>query len=221
MKTLFFQLSLTVLVPYVHSQLEAGSLKYTPASVDLKAALDPVIHSGRQFVASGVQFKYHITDSKFKVKLDQSRISQIITNGLSNAGKFTRSGCVSVYAGLHSSRGTLYLVIDISNTANGDGLPSDPEELFVPFKGRGSEIDIQPETCARRDCNITAAKLHAIWQSSTSVRATVPYVNVPETHRVAVVTATTGLGLPLSRSIAMSCGGWLALEAEGDASHFW
>jgi hypothetical protein len=147
--------------------------------------------------------------------LDVRRLTQIISNGLSNAGKFADRESVDVFMTVVESRSGRYIVLDISNM--GVGLPANSESLFVPFKGLGA-----PDAWSASDAHLQSF-LRDIWLSTAGERLAASYCNVAVSRASnGPTTATTGLGLPLSRAFATSCGGCVGLEdTEGPTTHFW
>ena len=244
------------------------------------------------------------------VTVDAQRLTQIITNGLSNAGKFTSSGYVAVSVTIYTAskddkvvcdrephqivspnadrpasqqgllarmltadrsrtnsrthsraletprlvgdperhtvavqvrpqisnarsiasdqdelRGKCFVVIDVFNT--GGGLGSDPERLFIPFKGAGLDGRHLWSTASRRSNTDTTRVFRDVWRETLKHQSLSDFKTVEETRfgqnfARGPVTASTGLGLPLSREFASVCGGWLSLEDDSQGrTHFW
>ncbi len=102
----------------------------------MQSALSGVVKRGLRFLMPGVKFRYHLPHASKWGSIDIVRVNQIVTNGASNAGKFTTSGSVTIFTDVVPFNGKQFLVIDIINT--GTGLPSDIQQCFIPFKGQGT-----------------------------------------------------------------------------------
>lgn len=104
----------------------------------------------------------------------------------------------------------------------GIGLSVDPESLFVPFKAINGAVSSSWLTTKRPKA---ASSLRSVWLSSLTDSSSAHYTAVVEPgtgHRLGPVSASTGLGLPLSREFAGLCGGWLGLEDDPNGvTHFW
>jgi len=117
------------------SKIEAGKIEVEKTSVYLKNVL---IHLQNLFEESaskkGVQFHLHIHDAIPNVILaDELKLTQILTNFLSNALKFTLKGSVTLsveLVGKSVEKATLRFSIDDT----GIGMSEEQlEKLFVPF----------------------------------------------------------------------------------------
>lgn len=81
-----------------YSKIEAGALKVDKSVVniaDMMAALVAMFKAS--YGKYGVEFQYHCSDKvPHYVELDELRVSQVINNLLSNAGKFTERGYIKL-----------------------------------------------------------------------------------------------------------------------------
>ncbi len=117
------------------SKIEAGqmSLLIEPVSVD---KLAEEIRRGFRHVfdSKGLKFKVNIQNgSPTQIISDRKRIGQILKNLISNAGKFTEKGSVTVTFSSGTLRREPCLIISVKDT--GMGIPADKQKLvFEAFQ---------------------------------------------------------------------------------------
>lgn len=226
------------------SQLDAGGLTFQPKPVSIARSLLPTIRRSAAFLQPGVELRYSLPPDGLWAVVDAQRLTQIITNGISNAGKFTKDGYVSVTVSLVTAcpertgdvlvavctpasrdgrqADSQWLVLDIANS--GTGLSYEPEQYFIPFKGKGMDGRHLWATGQHRSEDTSLRQLHDMW-TSTLMNPNRSYTVIGDggnSGGLGPVTASTGLGLPLSREFANVCGGWLGLEDDpAGITHFW
>ncbi|MGH6977816.1 MAG: ATP-binding protein [Brevundimonas sp.] len=116
------------------SKMQAGEFRLAPAPFDLRADIAAVVEM-RTATAEQADVALAITFSdaaRGRVMGDGVRITQIVSNLVSNAVKFTPAGTVEVRVDLASDRGGDRLRIEVEDT----GIGFDPEaaaRLFKPF----------------------------------------------------------------------------------------
>lgn len=117
------------------ASIEAASLTLHPGDVHLRSLVEEVIALLRLDAEKrGLDLELSISDHLLDyVKLDGARFRQIITNLVSNAIKFTKSGWVRVMVEeVSSSNGTRLLEVVVEDT--GPGIPEDHRErVFEVF----------------------------------------------------------------------------------------
>ena len=128
-------------------KLDANMFLMSYKPVELLSLVDSACRHCRSFLARDVVLLYRVSPCSARIMADSRRVFQIISNGLSNAGKFTTRGVVIVnavhvtapYTPPSAPAGTppstrQYVALTISNTNSGKAL-IDVEALFVPFRG--------------------------------------------------------------------------------------
>ena len=114
------------------AKIEAGLLKFEAAPFELDELLKAAAQlHGAAAAAKGITLGLTIHDDASGVYLgDRTRVSQVISNLISNAVKFTETGGVQVTARLHGDRG---LCLSVSDTGVGfDGATA--ARLFQRFE---------------------------------------------------------------------------------------
>jgi len=137
------------------------------------------------------------------VSVDSLRVQQIVTNAVSNSIKSTSEGEIVIKLSVHSpERGIDLIRIDIVDT--GHGLRgADPVALFEPFVSAFSKTNSSASTSA----------------AGKDVSDDVPDDEGADHESTTNTTVrSTGLGLPISRSIARRMGGDVSLTEDADAN---
>ncbi len=123
------------------SRLEAGRLRLDPVELhvadvveDLRAWAEPLA------VRRGLRLRCHVDDGIPAVHTDPARLSQVLTNLVGNAVKFTEHGEVGISAGATTigptapGQGSGEAGVCFEVTDTGAGIPADLlESLFEPF----------------------------------------------------------------------------------------
>ena len=113
------------------SRVEAGKMAIAFEQVALPALVSEVIEQIRPLAyAKEIRLHYHAAAPDIMVRADADRVSQIMTNLLDNAIKYTdEGGTVAVVVGAASAE-----IATVSVTDTGQGIPSDAlDKLFDPF----------------------------------------------------------------------------------------
>ncbi|RYE64767.1 MAG: response regulator [Oxalobacteraceae bacterium] len=100
------------------AKIEAGQLQFETKPFGLDDVLQAVAHlHGASAAAKGIDLRLVIhPDASGVYEGDQTRVSQIVSNLVGNAVKFTQVGCVTITARRHRSR---RLCISVSDTGIG------------------------------------------------------------------------------------------------------
>jgi signal transduction histidine kinase/CheY-like chemotaxis protein len=111
------------------SKLDAGKMEVYPERFELKVHLTESVELSREAIeANGNRLVIDCPDSLGFVELDAAKLRQALTNILSNAGKFTRNGTVTLAARSDGSR------VTISVTDTGIGIKKENlAQLFQNF----------------------------------------------------------------------------------------
>lgn len=118
------------------SKIEAGKMQLEPDSVNIRELLDEISNAYEpEALKKGLDFKVYISETVPNVlKLDGTRLRQIIYNLVGNSFKFTETGevKVSVLSSLSEEKGKVDLTISVKDT--GIGIPSEQKDrMFEPF----------------------------------------------------------------------------------------
>ncbi|EJL88095.1 signal transduction histidine kinase [Herbaspirillum sp. CF444] len=125
-----------------YSKLEAGAinLEYIPTDIEkvIEEALACIDVCVRE---KNVKLHVSFAEKFPPLRLDPTRMRQILTNILSNAAKFTNAGSISVFARLEKYGENLAPLLMIEVTDTGIGIPAAAQPfLFAPFKQATSSI---------------------------------------------------------------------------------
>ncbi len=118
------------------SQVEAGRMALSREWVSIQDMIQMAISVVQGlFNTKGLYLKLDLPENLPQVFCDQTRIRQVIINLLSNAGRFTSSGGVTINYRLEKN----HLVISVADT--GPGIPEeDQKRIFEPFQQADNSI---------------------------------------------------------------------------------
>ena len=139
------------------ARIDADDLELTPALIDLaEAARRSVLGFEPQLAGAGVRVDVRIPDGRCMVEADQSALSRILSNLVSNS--IHHGAGMATFAVALERSGPDYL-LSVSN--DGARLPEDAERLFQrgvtgPAGGTGLGLAIARELAERMDGSITA-----------------------------------------------------------------
>lgn len=112
------------------SQVEAGRMALSREWTQLQEIIGETVLALRPlFLSKGLYLKIDIPDDLPSVFIDSIRISQVITNLLNNAGRFTIQGGVEIKVSSDEDR----IVVSVSDTGPGIA-PDNLERIFEPFE---------------------------------------------------------------------------------------
>ena len=118
------------------SKIEAGKMQLESDFINISEIFDELLNAyAQEAKKKDLDFKVYVSETVPKVlKLDGTRLRQIIYNLVGNSFKFTETGeiKVSVLSSLSSEKGKVDLTISVKDT--GIGIPNDQKEkMFEPF----------------------------------------------------------------------------------------
>jgi two-component system sensor histidine kinase ChiS len=121
------------------SKMKNGNLTLHKSSVNLVAAVDLVMSLSRGLVGKkSIELRTSVDPSIPHVHADEDRLTQILTNLVGNAIKFTKSGVVDVSAQREVKGGVEFVAVTVSDTGIGID-PAAQERIFRSFEqGDGS-----------------------------------------------------------------------------------
>jgi len=120
------------------SRIESDELTYTFEKVRINTVITDIVNSEKTNLINGVVIETKL-DKDIDIEADKYRITQVLTNVIGNAVKFTKEGRIKVESHIHEE--TNRLEIKVSDTAG--GIPMDVlPHLFGKFVTRsiGSEV---------------------------------------------------------------------------------
>lgn len=184
------------------SKLEAGEMRLNPIDFNLKTCLEELVNSlSIQATAKGLDILTAIDDNvPLLLNGDDSRLTQVLTNLMGNAIKFTEEGEISIEVRLEPGEESFPNPADASGRSRSDSIGvSFLTPLKLRFAVRDTGIGISPEGQAK------------LFQSFSQVDAST-------TRKY----GGTGLGLAISKQIVRLMGGSIGVDSqEGQGSTFW
>ena len=137
-------------------------VELNPKIVDLYDILYESSMLIRSKIAEGVEFDINIPTLEHKIKVDDTRLKQILINLLSNAAKFTRKGKIECFVDSiveYENSNKLEIIIHIKDTGQGIS-KENAKKLFLPFsstdktQGTGLGLFISKELANLMDGDI-------------------------------------------------------------------
>jgi CheY-like chemotaxis protein/nitrogen-specific signal transduction histidine kinase len=137
-------------------------VELNPKIVDLYDILYESSMLIRSKIAEGVEFDINIPTLEHKIKVDDTRLKQIIINLLSNAAKFTKKGKIECYVDSiveYTNSNKIEITIHIKDTGQGISTKN-AKKLFLPFsstdktQGTGLGLFISKELANLMDGDI-------------------------------------------------------------------
>lgn len=110
------------------AKIEAGTLDFTYGDVDVNKLFSDIEQTSRLKVKPGVRLEFADKSPNFVIYTDKNRLSQVITNFINNAIKFTDKG--SITFGYHHEAGEIYFYVKDT----GCGMPAEgAQTVFTRF----------------------------------------------------------------------------------------
>jgi signal transduction histidine kinase len=112
------------------SMVESGAMRLEYSSVDLKDMVAEVVQSMEPIVLNrGQSIELHNVENESELSVDRVRISQVLTNLISNASKYSPENSAIVVDASFVGESVSFAVTD-----NGIGISDeDQDKLFTPF----------------------------------------------------------------------------------------
>jgi CheY-like chemotaxis protein len=123
------------------SKIEAGKMELSfEESVNLADLINSVMSTVVGLVKDKpIKLERNIAPDLPPLRVDPTKVRQILLNLFSNAAKFTDEGTITINAQLQVQNGKKEVLISITDTGTGIGL-EDQEKLFQPF----TQVDPSP-----------------------------------------------------------------------------
>jgi signal transduction histidine kinase len=111
------------------SKLESGTYNCRFELVDLKTMCNELLGSMMAYKSEGVELKLETSSDSLKLNTDRQRLSQLLTNLLTNACKHTSHGSITLsYMNVDNQ-----VIFSVADTGSGID-PSESEKIFNPFE---------------------------------------------------------------------------------------
>ena len=112
------------------SRIESGKMEFTFAICNLTDLMNKIYHTHQLLMPSGVELKLEIPDQACMLETDFHRLTQVITNFINNASKFTQNGYIKIgYINNPEQK-----MVDIFVEDTGIGIPLDKQQgVFERF----------------------------------------------------------------------------------------
>ena len=123
------------------SKIEAGKMELQIDDVEISNVVNNAVNSASGLIkGKPIQLVTRVEPDLPSIKGDELRLSQILTNLLGNAVKFTEKGSITIEAGLHHTEDNAdEILITVADTGIGIA-PEDQGKLFQRF----SQVDDSP-----------------------------------------------------------------------------
>ncbi len=170
------------------SRIESGNLRLEPTMVDAKSIIEDVLKlATNQIEQKSQRLIVEIPDDLPRVWYDKNRLSQIMTNLVSNANKYTQdAGIITIQAErtTHPCNGQdAQDVIRVKVKDNGFGMaPEDQEKLFSKFfRSPDDQVRAAPGTGLGLSItkNLIELQNGCIWFESEFRKGTAFYFTIP------------------------------------------
>ena len=159
-----------------------GEFQLTPAPVAITQAMLVALRRCRLYMSNDIRFQYHLPHMCSVVSVDMLRVTQLLSNAISNAGKFVcpggivdvdvqivpaaaprlpgatsqasaAPGATPISVSPPSDNADVYVVITVSNSRYRANRVKDCDALFIPFKRkRQASIAAAPTSQGTHAC---------------------------------------------------------------------
>jgi signal transduction histidine kinase/CheY-like chemotaxis protein len=118
------------------SQIEAGRMALSKEWSSVAEIVDTAIEAVRPlFQTKGLKLQTELSDNLPALFCDKTRVRQVLINLLSNAGRFTERGGITVRGCLRD----MHVILSVADTGPGIG-PEEQQHIFEPFQQLDSSI---------------------------------------------------------------------------------
>ena len=112
------------------SRIESGKMEFSFSTCNLTDLMDNIYHTHSLLMPRGVELKLETPDTPILIETDLHRLTQVITNFINNASKFTKSGYIKI--GYNSSIDKKSVEMFVEDT--GIGIPKEKQkDVFGRF----------------------------------------------------------------------------------------
>lgn len=107
------------------SRIESGQISFTFANCDLSQLVEDIYNTHRLLMPEGVELIREFPETPAIINTDRFRLTQMVTNFINNATKFTTRGYIKVK--YEYSDDNQHILISVEDT--GKGIPEDEIKL--------------------------------------------------------------------------------------------
>ena len=108
------------------SRIESGNMTFSYSTCNLNNWVDSMYLTHSLLIPKEIEFIKEVPDAAFFINTDVNRLSQIMTNFLNNATKFTKSGYIKL--GYEIDFSTYEVSIYVEDT--GKGIPKEEQRMI-------------------------------------------------------------------------------------------
>lgn len=113
------------------SRIEAGRVSFSFEDCDLSRLIDDVYHTHKLLMPANVELRRQTPSTPAIISIDRFRLTQVLTNFINNATKFTTQGSIELKYGYSPDR--TQILISVADT--GVGIPKDKvQQVFERFQ---------------------------------------------------------------------------------------
>lgn len=107
------------------SRIESGRLSFSFEDCNLSDLVDDIYQTHQLLMPPGVELRKQVPDVPAIIRTDRHRLTQVFTNFINNATKFTTAGYIQIQYEYSADRRSIL----ISVTDTGKGIPEDKKKL--------------------------------------------------------------------------------------------
>lgn len=115
------------------SRIESGSMSFSYENLDLSKLMGDIFHTHQLMMPEGVELKIRVPHEPLIIRSDHFRLTQVCTNFINNAVKFTAKGYIEI--GYELSVDGKSILISVKDT--GKGIPDDKRKGIRAFPETG------------------------------------------------------------------------------------
>ena len=108
------------------SRIESGKMAFSFSTCNLNSWIDNMYMTHSLLIPKEIEFIKEVPDATFFIHTDVNRLSQIITNFLNNAAKFTQSGYIKLGYEIDFSEYKISIYVEDS----GKGIPKEEQRMI-------------------------------------------------------------------------------------------
>ena len=113
------------------SRIESGQISFTYADCNLSQLVDEIFNTHRLLMPEGVELIKEIPESPAIIYTDRFRLTQVVTNFINNATKFTSHGYIKIKYEYDTDH--QHILLSVEDT--GKGIPKDKiDQVFERFQ---------------------------------------------------------------------------------------
>lgn len=107
------------------SRIESGCFSFSYANTDLTKLIEDIFHTHQLMMPENVELRKRVPADSIVINVDRFRLTQVCTNFINNARKFTTKGYIEI--GYELSADNRFVFISVTDT--GKGIPEEKKAL--------------------------------------------------------------------------------------------